>query len=73
MLRVNFILIGLWATLSVQASAVSKDDSCLTFLGRTYELLGQPKEAVDYFRKARAMHPANHPAKESLKRASENK
>jgi tetratricopeptide (TPR) repeat protein len=48
-------------------------DSCLTFLGRTYELLGQRKEAADYFRKALAMHPADHLAKEGLKRASENK
>jgi tetratricopeptide (TPR) repeat protein len=48
-------------------------DSCLTFLGRTCELLGQRKEAVDYFRKALAMHPADHLAKEGLKRASQNK
>ena len=48
-------------------------DSCLTFLGRTYELLGQRKEAADYFRKALAMHPADHLAKEGLKRVSENK
>jgi len=48
-------------------------DSCLTFLGRTCELLGQRKEAVDYFRKALAMHPADHLAKEGLKRVSENK
>lgn len=48
-------------------------DSCLTFLGHTYELLGQRKKAVDYFRKALAMHPADHLAKEGLKRASENK
>ena len=47
--------------------------SCLTFIGRTYELLGQRKEAADYFRKALAMHPADHLAKEGLKRASENK
>jgi tetratricopeptide (TPR) repeat protein len=47
--------------------------SCLTFIGRAYELLGQRKEAVDYFRKALAMHPADHLAKEGLKRASENK
>jgi tetratricopeptide (TPR) repeat protein len=47
--------------------------SCLTFLGRAYELLGQRKEAVDYFRKALAMHPADHLAEEGLKRASENK
>jgi tetratricopeptide (TPR) repeat protein len=48
-------------------------DSCLTFLGRTYELLGQRKEAVDYFRKALAMRPTDHLAKEGLKRASEQK
>jgi tetratricopeptide (TPR) repeat protein len=48
-------------------------DSCLTFLGRTYELLGQRKQAVDYFRKALAMHPADHLAREGLKRASEKK
>lgn len=48
-------------------------DSCLTFVGRTYERLGQRKEAMDYFRKALAMHPADQLAKEGLKRASENK
>jgi len=48
-------------------------DCCLTFVGRTYELLGQRKEAADYFRKALAMHPADHLAKEGLKRVSENK
>lgn len=48
-------------------------DSCLTFLGRTYELLGQRKEAVDYFRKAVAMHPADHLAKEGLARVAERK
>lgn len=47
--------------------------SCLTFIGRAYELLGQRKEAVDYFHKALAIHPADHLAKEGLKRASENK
>jgi tetratricopeptide (TPR) repeat protein len=46
--------------------------SCLTFIGRAYELLGQRKEAADYFRKALAMHPADHLAKEGLRRASEN-
>lgn len=45
--------------------------SCLTFIGRSYELLGQQKEAVDYFRRALAMHPADHVAKEGLKRAAE--
>ena len=48
-------------------------DSCLTFIGRTYELLGKRKEAADYFRKALAMHPADHLAKEGLKRVSEKK
>ncbi len=48
-------------------------NSCLTFLGRTYELLGQWNEAVDYFRKALALHPADHLAEEGLKRASQNK
>ena len=47
--------------------------SCLTFLGRTYELLGQRKEAADYFRKALAMHPADHLAKEGLKHVFEDK
>jgi tetratricopeptide (TPR) repeat protein len=47
------------------------NDSCLTFIGRTYELLGQRKEAMDYFRKALAVHPADHLAKDALKRLSE--
>ena len=47
-------------------------DSCLTFIGRTYELLGQPTEAVDYYRKALVMHPVDHLANEGLKRLSEN-
>jgi len=48
-------------------------DSCLTFLGRTYENLGKATEAASYFRKALAMHPADHLAKEGLKRVSEEK
>ncbi len=47
--------------------------SCLTFIGRAYENLGKATEAAAYFRKALAMHPADHLAKEGLKRASENK
>ena len=47
--------------------------SCLTFLGRTYERLGQRKEAGDYFHQALAMHPADHLAREGLQRVSENK
>lgn len=48
-------------------------DSCLTFIGRTYELLGQRKEAADYFRKALTMHPADHLAKDGLERMTEKK
>ena len=47
--------------------------SCLTFIGRTYELLGQQAEAADYFRKALAEHPADHVAKEGLERVAERK
>lgn len=47
--------------------------SCLTFIGRTYELLGQPKEAAEYFRKALAAHPADHLARDGLARVTENK
>lgn len=45
-------------------------DSCLTFIGRTYELLGQSKEAADYFRKALALHPVDNLAAEGLKRVT---
>ncbi len=48
-------------------------DSCLTFLGRTCELLGKRTEAVDYFRRALAMHPTDHLAREGLRRVSKNK
>ena len=47
--------------------------SCLTFIGRTYERLGQRAEAAAYFRKALAEHPADHVAKEGLARATERK
>ena len=47
--------------------------SCLTFIGRTFELLGQRAEAADYFRKALAEHPADHVAKEGLARVVERK
>ena len=40
--------------------------SCLTFIGRTYEQLGQRTEAADYFRKALARQPSDHLAKEGL-------
>ena len=47
--------------------------TCLTFIGRTYELLGQRTEAADYFRKALALHPVDHMAKEGLARVTEKK
>ncbi len=47
--------------------------SCRTFIGRTYELLGQRTEAADYFRKALAEHPADRLAKEGLERVTEQK
>lgn len=45
-------------------------DSCLTFIGRTYELLRDPKNAAAYYQKALAMHPTDHVAKEGLRRLS---
>jgi tetratricopeptide (TPR) repeat protein len=47
--------------------------SCLTFIGRTYESLGQRAEATAYFHKALAEHPADHLAKEGLARVTEKK
>jgi tetratricopeptide (TPR) repeat protein len=44
--------------------------SCRTFIGRTYELLGQRAEAAEYFRKALAEHPADYLAKEGLARVT---
>ncbi len=48
-------------------------DSCLTFIGRTYELLGQRMEAADYFRRALAIHPQDHIAQDGLKRVAARK
>jgi tetratricopeptide (TPR) repeat protein len=45
--------------------------TCLTFIGRTYALLGQRTEAAGYFRKALAHHPADHVAREGLARLKE--
>lgn len=42
--------------------------SCLTFIGETYERLGQKAKAAEYFRKALAEHPADHLAKAGLTR-----
>ena len=46
--------------------------SCLTFIGRTYEALGERAEAADVFRRALAEHPADHWAKEGLERVTAN-
>jgi len=42
--------------------------SCRTFIGRTYELLGQGAEASVYYRQALAEHPADHLARDGLAR-----
>ena len=47
--------------------------SCLTFIGRAYENLGKTAEAAACFRRALAMHPADHLAQEGLKRTSEKR
>jgi len=47
--------------------------SCLTFIGQTYERLGETTKAADYFRKALAEHPADHVAQAGLKRVTEKK
>ena len=47
--------------------------SCQTFIGQTYERLGQKVKAAEYFRKALAEHPADHLAKAGLARVAENK
>ncbi len=47
--------------------------TCLTFIGRTCEQLGQRKEAADYFRKALALQPSDHLAKEGLARVTAKK
>lgn len=44
--------------------------ACLTFLGRTYEQLGEPAKSAEYFRRALALHPADHLAKEGLARVT---
>jgi tetratricopeptide (TPR) repeat protein len=45
-------------------------DSCLTFIGSSYEKLGQRAEAEAYFRKALAMHPQDGLAQAGLKRVT---
>jgi tetratricopeptide (TPR) repeat protein len=45
--------------------------SCLSFIGQTYERLGQRAEAAAYFRKALAEHPADFVAREGLARVTD--
>jgi tetratricopeptide (TPR) repeat protein len=47
--------------------------TCLTFIGRTYELLGERTEAANYFRQALAQQPTDQLAKEGLARVTERK
>ena len=44
--------------------------SCLTFIGRASESLGHNEQAADYFRKALAIHPADHHARDGLARVT---
>ncbi len=48
-------------------------DTCLTFIARTYERLGERTQAAEYYRKALAARPADHLAKEGLARVMEGK
>jgi tetratricopeptide (TPR) repeat protein len=47
--------------------------SCLTFIGRAYELLGERIRAADYFRQALAQQPSDQLAKEGLARVTVSK
>jgi len=44
--------------------------SCLTFLGRSYELLEDPRQAAAAYRRAVALHPADRFAQEGLERVT---
>ena len=48
-------------------------DSCLTFIGRAYEMLGSRAEAADYFRKALEKHPQDQIARVGLRRIEEGR
>jgi tetratricopeptide (TPR) repeat protein len=47
--------------------------SCLTFVGRTYESLGESAKAEEYFRKALAEHPADVLAQDGLARVAKKR
>lgn len=42
--------------------------SCLTFIAKVYEAMGKTAEAASYYRKALALHPADHAAAEGASR-----
>ena len=44
--------------------------SCLTFIGRAHEQLGETTKAAGYFRQALAEHPADHVARAGLARTT---
>ena len=48
-------------------------DSCLTFIGSSYEKMGRRAEAENYFRKALALHPQDGLAQAGLRRVTTNK
>lgn len=48
-------------------------DSCLTFIGLSYEKLDQRAEAENYFRKALALHPEDGLAQAGLARVTKSK
>lgn len=48
-------------------------NTCLTFIGRTYERFGEQEEAAHYYRQALDRHPADHLAKEGLARLTDGK
>jgi tetratricopeptide (TPR) repeat protein len=47
--------------------------TCLTFIGRTYELLGERIKAADYFRQALTRQPSDYLAREGFTRVTERK
>lgn len=47
--------------------------SCLTFIGRAYEQLGRREEAAEYFRRALALQPSDHLAREGLARVADKR
>lgn len=73
LLQAEKLFVAEAATAATALSPRWGGDSCLTFIGRTYERLGQLPEAANYFRKALALHPADHVAKAALQRIEQAK